>query len=309
MSLTSSPATDSPSSADEAGAIARLARGASVELTWHDAAQLGACRRHLAPRSRVYVSFVPGQTWRHTIDACVEVRRAGLEPVPHIPARELASAGAFENLASQLRSRPAVRRVLLIAGDRAAPAGPFASSLDALRSGVLGRNGIVDVAVAGYPEGHPRIPEVTLRHAEREKFAYAAGEGIALSFVTQFFFEAEPFLAWVRRLRAEAITVPIDAGIAGPAGLATIAKFALRCGVGASIRALGTRTGTVTSLVAYRGPERLVRAVARAASQPGMGPLGLHLYSFGGAARTCEWLEGARGALRLDDDGGFSAAP
>ena len=302
MSPTSSPAIASPSEPREEALAAALLRRASVELTWHDAGRIAACRAHLAPRTQAFVSFVPGQTWEKTIDACIAVRRAGLEPVPHIPVRELASAAAFENLAAQLRQRPVVHKVLLIAGDRATPAGPYASSLDALRSGVLSRNGIIDVAVAAHPEPHPRIPEAELRGAEREKAAYAKDEGIRLTFMTQFFFDAAPFAAWARRLRADGIAAPIVAGIAGPASVATLVKFALRCGVGPSMRALAANPQAIAGVAMERSPERIVREVAAIAALPGMQPMGLHFYSFGGLARTCEWIgastrEGSAGPL------------
>ena len=48
--------------------------------------------------------------------------------------------------------------VLLVAGDSDAAAGPFSSSLQVLETGVFEACGIRSVGVAGYPEGHPRIP-------------------------------------------------------------------------------------------------------------------------------------------------------
>ncbi len=314
MSPTSSRATGSPASGaqacgDEARAIAALAQRASVEITWHDSSRLKACHQLLARGALAYVSFVPGQTWRETISSCVAARAAGLEPVPHIPARELSSVEALDNLVVQLTARAGVRRVLLVGGDRSVPAGPFAQSLDVLRSGMLARNGIREVGVAAHPEGHPRISEAELRHAEREKIAYAAQQGIELTFVTQFFFEAGPFLSWARELRARDVRVRIVAGLAGPASLATLFKYALRCGVGPSVRALGTRPGTLAGLIGDRGPESVVRAIARSAAEPGIEPVGIHLYSFGGLARTCAWIDAvAHCRFELDEEKGFIVA-
>jgi methylenetetrahydrofolate reductase (NADPH) len=280
-----------------------------VETTWHDSSRLKACHQLLARGALAYVSFVPGQTWRETISACVAARAAGLEPVPHIPARELSSEAALDNLLVQLTTRGGVRRVLLVGGDRDAPAGPFAQSLDVLRSGMLARNGIRDVRVAAHPEGHPRIAEAELRRAEREKIAYAAQQGIELTFVTQFFFDAGPFLSWARELRSQDVGVRIVAGLAGPASLATLFKFALRCGVGPSIRALGTRPGALAGLIGDRGPESVVRAIARSAAEPGLEPVGIHLYSFGGLARTCAWIDAvAHCRFELDEERGFIVA-
>jgi methylenetetrahydrofolate reductase (NADPH) len=255
------------------------------------------------------VSFVPGQTWRETITACIAVHGAGWEPVPHIPARELPSVAALDNLVAQLATRAGVRRVLLIAGDRREAAGPFAQSLDVLRSGMLARNGIRSVAVAAHPEGHPRIADAELRRAEQEKIAYCSQQGIDLTFVTQFFFDAGPFLSWAREIRAQDVSVRIVAGLAGPASLATLFKYALRCGVGASMRALGARPAALAGLIGDRGPEGLVREIARSAAEPGLEPLGIHLYSFGGLARTCAWIEAvSHGGFELDEKAGFIVA-
>ncbi|MGZ5573363.1 MAG: methylenetetrahydrofolate reductase [Usitatibacter sp.] len=277
-----------------------------METTWHDSSGLKACRQLLARGALAYVSFVPGQTWRETISACVAARAAGLEPVPHIPARELSSVEALDNLVAQLTARAGVRRVLLVGGDRSVPAGPFAQSLDLLRSGMLARNGIREVGVAAHPEGHPRIADAELRRAEQEKIAYAEQQGIELTFVTQFFFDAEPFLSWARELRARGVRARIVAGLAGPASLATLFKFALRCGVGPSVRALGTRPGALAGLIGDRGPESVVRAIARSAADPGIEPVGIHLYSFGGLARTCAWIDAvAHLRFELDEEKGF----
>ena len=307
----SSPATASPPSAvrgfdDEVEAIAALARQASVETTWHDRAHVEACSRHLGRGRLMYVSYIPGQTWEQTLATCVAVRAVGLEPVPHIPVRELTGEAALERLVAHLVTQAGVRRVLLIAGDRGEPLGPFAQSLDALRSGVLTRYGIRQVAVAGHPEGHPSIAAAELRRAEREKLRYAAETGIELSFLTQFFFEHVPFLAWVRELRAQGVRVRIVAGLAGPARLSTLFKYAVRCGVGASIRALGTQPGMLAGLIGDRGPDNIVRAIARATGEAGIEPLGIHLYSFGGPKRTCAWIDAVvHRRFALDDQGGF----
>ncbi|HXX86712.1 MAG TPA: methylenetetrahydrofolate reductase [Casimicrobiaceae bacterium] len=307
----SSPATASPPNVvrgleDEARTIAALAQQASVETTWHDRDRFDACSRHLARGTPMYVSFIPGQTWERTLSTCVAVRAAGLEPVPHVPVRELRGQAALEHLAAELVDRANVGRVLLIAGDRAKPLGPYAQSLDVLRNGVLARYHIRQVVVAGHPEGHPSVSISELRRAEREKLRFAAEAGIELSFLTQFFFDHAPFLAWVRELRAHGVRARIVAGLAGPARLATLFKYALRCGVGASIRALGARPSSVAVLVGERGPESIVRAIARARREPGIEPVGIHLYSFGGLERTCAWIGAvARCRFALDDQGGF----
>jgi methylenetetrahydrofolate reductase (NADPH) len=224
------------------------------------------------------------------VETCAAIRRYGFEAVPHIPVRRLKDRVELANVISELVAEAGVSRVLLIAGDAPRAAGPFSSTLEALSTGVLGEHGIRRLFVAGHPEGHPQILDHELRRAEREKFAFAAAHGIEVAFLTQFFFDAAPFLAWVRIVRAQGIDARIVAGLAGPARLTTLFKFALRCSVGPSIRALGSRPDLFAKLVTERDPEPIVRAIVRADADASLGDIGLHLFSFGGLARTCRWL-------------------
>jgi methylenetetrahydrofolate reductase (NADPH) len=285
----------SSSPAAEHAQVVALARTASVEMTWHDADQLASCRPLLAPGTPVFVSHLPAQTWRQTIETCAAVRAHGFEPVPHLPVRRLAGVAAFEELVADLVSRAQVSRVLLIAGDAPEPVGPFSATLDALRSGVLAAHGIDRIFVAGHPEGHPQVADAELRRAERHKVAFAVAHDLELTFLTQFFFDAEPFLAWARRLRAEGVQARLVAGLAGPARLATLFRYAVRCGVGASIRALGSRPSLFGKLSGDRDPEPIVRAIARSAASGALDDIGIHLFSFGGLARTCGWLSALGG--------------
>jgi methylenetetrahydrofolate reductase (NADPH) len=295
--------------ATEEQAIAALARAASIEMTWRHAGQLAACRGLLAPGTRVFVSYLPGQTWRESVATCAAVQENGFEPVPHVPARLLIDREALARLAADLVAQAGVREVLLIAGDAANAIGEFSSTLDALRSGALAAQGIRSVFVAGHPEGHPSVPDVELRSAEQDKVEFAAVHGIELAFLSQFFFDPAPFLAWARQLRARGVRARLVAGLAGPARLTTLFKYALRCGVGRSIRALGARPASFARLATERGPEAIVRALARVSGGSAIEPLGIHLFSFGGLARTSVWLRAvADGAFTLDDAGGFRVA-
>ena len=301
--------SSAPGSAVEERAIVALARRASVEMTWRHASELPACRSLLAPGTCVFASYLPGQTWQQSIDTCAAIRQNGFEPVPHVPVRQLIDMAALERLAANLAGQAGVRQVLLIAGDSPRPVGEFSTTLDALRTGVLAAHGIRSVFVAGHPEGHPSLTAEDLQRAERAKVELAAAHGLELSFLTQFFFDAAPFLAWARRLRAQGVQTRLVAGLAGPARLTTLFKYAVRCGVGPSIRALGARPSSFARLAAEHGPESIVRALARVHDAGEIEPIGIHLFSFGGLAHTCAWLHAvAEGRFALDDAAGFRVA-
>ena len=287
-------------------AIAALARAASVEMTWRDTPELAACRSLLPSGTDVYASFLPGQTMRQTVQTCVAIREAGFEPVPHIAVRQFADVEALEELATELVARAKVRRVLLIAGDIEKPAGPFSSTLDALRSNALPERGIRRIVVAGHPEGHPTMSMDELWKAETAKVLFAAQRELELSFLTQFLFDAAPFLVWARGLRADGVRSRLIVGVTGPAKLSTLVRYAIRCGVGASIRALTANPAAFAKLVGERGPEQIVRAVAAAGIAGEIDNYGIHLFSFGGLARTCKWMRAvADGRFVLDEEGGF----
>ncbi len=268
-------------------ALAELAANASIEIGLRELGDLPKSRAFLAPGRRIYVSHPPAQTWAQTRDACRAVRAVELEPVPHIPVRLLPDAKTFGRLLRDLAKDARVEEVLLVAGDAPRAAGPYTCVAEALREPALRGAGLKRVSFAGHPEGHPRVALDTIRRAERDKAAIAAALGLEAAFVTQFVFEAAPFLAWARAMRSDGVRARIVAGLAGPAKVSTLLKYALRCGVGPSIRALGTHAANVSELVGDTGPLAMMRALA--AGRDGAFD-GMHFYGFGGFLRTCEWL-------------------
>ena len=296
------PASDSALIAS----IVELAREASIELNMQDVAHLPASRALLPPGQRIYISFLPKQSWQQTVAASVAVRSAGFEPVPHLPVRLIPDQATLEKTLSELVAQAQVPEILLIAGDYDSVVGPYENVSDVLRTGALERAGMRRVSLAGHPEGHPKVALDVIRRAERQKLELAANAGLIPRVLTQFFFEPEPFLAWIEDLRRDGIQVETVAGLAGPSRLATLFKFALRCGAGPSIRALGARPSSFAKLLGDHGPESLVRTLAVARLRGESDFSGIHLFCFGGFLRSCEWLHAiAGGRLRLTD-GGFA---
>ena len=129
------------------------------------------------------------------------MRAAGLEPVPHLAVRNFASADALARFLDRLTGEAGVRRLLVIAGDRAEPAGPFHGALEAIDSGLIARHGIATIGISGYPDGHPRIADHELDRLLAAKLEAAAQTGLKVDIVTQFCLDAAPILAWLKRLR------------------------------------------------------------------------------------------------------------
>jgi len=236
------------------------------------------------------VSHLPKQSFNDTLAACMVVRMADFEPIPHIPVRLLESQKElFELIDNAVRQ--GVREVLLVSGDYPEARGPFSKVSDVLRAGDLRSRGLERVSLGGHPEGHARVSLQEIRAAEVEKAQIAQQTGLEASFVTQFFFDADPFLRWAKELRNAGISAGIRAGLAGPAHIATLLKFAMRCGVGPSMRALSDRGSAFAKLLGEHGPEHLIPALAQdLITSPHLFD-GIHLFCFGGYLKTCRWLQ------------------
>lgn len=278
--------------------IAGTLRGYSIEVNPSDPKVVDAALARLDPDTEVFLTWIPGANPMDLIGPAARLQRAGLVPVPHVGARHIQSADQLEQLAARLVGDAGVDRVLVIGGDRARPAGPYDCSLAVMQTEIFQKLGIVRMAVAGFPEGNPYISEIPLNEALCSKLMFARSAGLELSIVTQFCFEPDPIVEWLRRIRAGGIDVPIRVGLAGPAGLITLARYAVRCGIGNSLRVL-TENPSFAKLLADKGPEPIIRGIASAeelgnATFIPFDIAGLHFFVFGGFNKTVDWINAAR---------------
>ena len=268
-----------------------LVAACSIEISPRDDFAGEKLRELLDPGTTVFVNH-PGSVTHHDIvAACARLRHAGFSPVPHIAVRRLASFTQANDFLQRAEAEAAVTAALIIGGDPDHPVGPFPDAYDLLASGLIERHGLREVAFAGYPEGHPRISARTLDEALRAKVELAGRQGLDVSLLTQFGFDAAPILRWIAALRARDIVCPVLVGIAGPATVATLAKFAVRCGIGASLRALARGHTAFARILAEAGPDALI-GVLVAEEDPRWPIDGLHVFTFGGVRRAAEWMSG-----------------
>jgi methylenetetrahydrofolate reductase (NADPH) len=275
------------------GRAAKLISAASIEISPRDhQIQDGLCG--LLPMGATVFVNHPGSVTHHDIvAACVKLRLAGFTPIPHLVARRLVSFTQARDFLQRAVGEAAVTSVLLTGGDPAQPAGPFSDSADLLATGLVESYSIDNVVLAGHPEGHPRIDRRSLRAQLRTKLAAAQQRGLNVSLVTQFVFEPGPVEDWVSSLREEGVGCPIRIGVAGPATIATLAKFAVRCGIGASLRALGRGEAAFARILAEATSDALICSLA-ATGDGGVAFNGLHVFTFGGARRAAEWMRARR---------------
>ncbi|WP_423603535.1 methylenetetrahydrofolate reductase [Sphingomonas sp. MS122] len=270
-----------------------LLRGLSIEITAKDHDRIGSLRGRVPDRTPISITFLPGEDFDSRVLAARRVRDAGFTPVPHISARRLHSAGELDSFLAALTGTASVDRVFVVAGDIAQPAGPFDDALSVIRSGALGRHGIRHVGIAGYPEGHPDIARAALERALFDKLEAleAAGQGSWIA--TQFGFDADPVLDWLATLRTRT-AVPVRVGVAGPASIKALMRFAARCGVGVSAKVMAKYGLSLTQLLGSAGPGPLIEELGERLEPVVHGDVRLHFYPFGGLEKTAEWIAGAR---------------
>jgi methylenetetrahydrofolate reductase (NADPH) len=267
----------------------RITDGYSLEMTTKDIAALTESAPLIPRDTPLSVTFLPGEDPAARVAATVAVRCLGFEPMPHFSARRLLSEDDLEGYLRTVVREAGVRRCFIVAGDPAEPHGPYVDTMALLGTGAFERAGVEAIGIGGHPEGHPVMSRDQCWDVLRIKIAEIERRGMAGLIVTQFSFDPDAVLAWLRALRARGIDTPVRIGIPGPAGIKSLLRFAARCGVGASAAVMKKYGVSLTNLLGKAGPERLVNEFA-ARLGPEHGRVRLHFYPFGGLVDTVEWI-------------------
>jgi methylenetetrahydrofolate reductase (NADPH) len=270
---------------------AELVSGGSLEMSTGRTADAAAIAARLPAGTPVYVNHLPGHPLEQSLQTLVAVRAAGLEPVPHLAARRIASRDEVKQFLQRAVAEAAVRKVLLIGGDEAQAAGPYADGKALLNDGVLAECGVRELALPGYPEGHPRIASEVLEQAFDDKVRLAQTQRLGVSVVTQFSFAPARVIEYcddlARRWRGLAVYV----GMAGPTDALSLLRFAQRCGVSASLRAMGAQGMGAVRMFMHTDPGDQLSAVAQyRLRHDDCNVVGVHLFSFGAATRSATWM-------------------
>ena len=287
-------------------AIVEFARNASTEISTHDEDSMPVLASTLPRGTAVYVAHTPKATLSEVVATAVKLQGLGFRASPHIVARRVPSQQALASGLQQLASA-GVEQALLVAGDLDKPLGPYTSTLDIIDSGLLQNSSLKRLGVAGHPEGHKQVPDEVLLAALRRKQAFAARTGLELHIATQFTFDPQAVLAWDERLTREGITLPVHIGIAGPTPLPKLIKYAVACGVGASLNAVMKNMTALTKLarLATSPDEMLMGLVRGGAAQGSSRIVQPHFYAFGGVSATARWIRAViDGNFELRPDGG-----
>jgi methylenetetrahydrofolate reductase (NADPH) len=247
--------------------------------------KLRATRRQLAQLNPAFFSVTygaGGTTRERTLGVALEIQAEGQQVAPHISC--VASSGASVREILERYRAAGIRRIVALRGDLPsgmADAGEFRHAADLV--GFIRREfgAAFHIEVAAYPEYHPQA-----RNAQSDLLNFKRKvEAGADAAITQYFYNADAYFAFVEECEAAGIAVPIVPGIMPINRFAQLARFSDACGAeiprwirrklegfgddAASIRSFGL--DVVTSLC-----DRLLRA----------GAPGLHFYTLNQAGPT-----------------------
>lgn len=271
-------------------AARELVHDFSLEMTGKDVPGLEEAKHAIPVGTKINVTFLGNEDLEMRVTAAKAVKDLGFVPVPHISARRLQSQDQLEEFLGRLQEVGATEHIFSVGGDPTTPEGPYDSSLAVIQSGLLPKYGVREVSIAGYPEGHPDIKtDVLWRHLE-DKSAALKEQGLDAVILTQFAFDTDPVVEWIKDVRGRGIHSQIRVGTPGPAGIKRLLGFARRFGIGANAMIVKKYGFSLTNLMGTAGPDRFVTDLSSLlAEDPTAGSVKLHFYTFGGLLATSEW--------------------
>lgn len=275
------------------GEMAAFLEGFSIEVMPRTAEKVEDFRPLLPAGTRVYIAHLEGTPIDEMVATAKRLREEGFEPMPHFPARIIRDKAQLNEWVQRYKGEAGVHQGLLLAGGIKDPVGELSNSMELLESGAF--TGFSRLHVAGHPEGNRDIDadgsDRAVMEALRFKQAFSERTDADMAMATQFCFEAGPVIAWADRLAAEGIKLPIHIGVAGPAKLQTLLKFAIACGVGPSLKVLQKRAKDVTKLLMPFEPnEFLAELAAHKAKNPAFGIEAVHFFPLGGIKTNATWI-------------------
>lgn len=242
--------------------------------------------------TRVYITDVGSDPSPVLVKAAKRIRELGYEPVPHFASRRLTTRHALSERVKAMAGEAGITDVLVIGGGLEKPAGDFTSTMEVLETGFFDANGITDFGIAGHPEGSPDFNEQVALEALRLKKNFGERTGARMRIVTQFGFDGEKFATWANGLRDHGIDMPVHLGVAGPAKVTTLIKFAAMCGVGNSLSFFKRNTRSIATLATSHSPESVVGPIEAAWHANPTGAIRqIHVFPFGGVKKAAAWLE------------------
>jgi len=242
----------------------------------------------LPERARVSVTASPDKGMRPTVDLALDLAERGFAVTPHISARATATKSELAHMVSRF-AEAGIDQAFVVGGD-AVGHGDFRNALELLVALDGMGHPFTRIGVAGYPEGHPNIPDDRLLSALVAKLPHAS------YIATQMCFDAAVIEAWIRSIRSAGVDLPVSLGVPGAVDAARLLTIGARIGVGRSLRYVRkNRKGIARMMRTGSAPtDDLVMKLAPLAEQLGID--GLHIFTFNAVADTTAWWQSRRSA-------------
>jgi methylenetetrahydrofolate reductase (NADPH) len=273
----------------------------SIEVMPRTAEKVENFRDHLPTGTRVYIAHIEGTPIEDMVATAKRIAAEGYQVMPHFPARIIKDETVLADWIARYQGEAGVDQALVLAGGVPQPQGKFDSSMQLLETELFDKAGFKRLHVAGHPEGNRDIDlkgsSTNVETALKWKNDFNNRTDADMAIVTQFAFDAGPIIEWSNQVQASRIDLPIHIGIAGPAKLQTLIKFAIACGVGPSLKVLQKRAMDVTKLVMPYEPDDVVTALAaHKAANPDFAVTHVHFFPLGGIKSNAAWATSRGGA-------------
>lgn len=274
--------------------ISDFLKGFSIEVMPRTASKVDDFRAILPKGTRVYVAHIEGTPIEDMVATARRINTQGFDVMPHFPARIIKDKATLFDWINRYQGEANVNQALLLAGGVAQPYGDFDSSMQLLETGAFDAAGFERLHVAGHPEGNKDIdPDGTRLNVDAAlqwKQAFFNRTDAKMALATQFAFDPGPIITWANEIKAAGIDLPVHIGIAGPAKLQTLIKFAIACGVGPSLKVLQKRAMDVTKLLLPYEPTEIVQVLAaHKATNPDFNIEAVHFFPLGGIKTNAAW--------------------
>ena len=287
--------------------VERFLDGYSIEVMPRTAEKVEDFRALLPAGTRVYIAHIDGTPIEDMVATAKRLNADGYKVMPHFPARIIKDRATLADWIARYQGEADVKQGLLLAGGVAQPVGDFSDSMQLMETGLFDQAGFERLHVAGHPEGNRDIDldggRLRVDEALRWKNDFQSRTDAQMAIATQFCFEAQPIIEWADSLKHAGITLPIHIGIAGPAKLQTLIKFAMACGVGPSLKVLQKRAMDVTKLVLpYEPTDVVAELAAHKAANPDFNITNVHFFPLGGIKTNANWAIAHGGASAIPAD-------
>jgi methylenetetrahydrofolate reductase (NADPH) len=270
-----------PLTNDQRAALTRLVSSAKYELIPLDS--ILAKAEALPEGAAVTVTASPSHGIEATFELAEKLAARGHDVTPHLSAHMIRDRAHLQELLDRARSA-SITKAFVVGGD-ARDKGEFHDGVMLLHAIDELGHPFTEIGVPSYPEGHPDIADDVLLAALKEK------QKIATSMTTQMCFNPSALSAWLTRMRAAGVTLPVHLGVPGVAELTKLMAISARIGVADSARYLKKNKSMVGHLMrgGSFGPDAFLEALAPTLVDRNAQVQALHVFTFNQVANTADW--------------------